>query len=117
MPTYVALIYGEDADWMDVAHRDQMAEYGEFGQAAEKVIVGGHALQPTSTATTVRVKGGKGGDVVTSDGPFAETKEVLGGFYALECADLDEAIRWAAQIPGAWRGSVEVRPVLDLGQG
>ena len=117
MPTYVALIYGEDADWMDEAHRDQMAEYGEFGQAAEKVLVGGHALQPTSTATTVRVQGGKGGDVVTSDGPFAETKEVLGGFYAIECADLDEAIRWAAQIPGAWRGSVEVRPVLDMGQG
>ena len=117
MPTYVALIYGEDADWMDEAHRDQMAEYGAFGEAAEKVIVGGHALQPTSTATTVRVQGGKGGDVVTSDGPFAETKEVLGGFYLLECADLDEAIRWAAQIPGAWRGSVEVRPVLDMGQG
>jgi hypothetical protein len=115
MPTYVALIYGEDADWTDEAHRDQMAEYGEFGEAAAKVIVGGHALKPTSTATTVRVKGGKGGDVVTSDGPFAETKEVLGGFYALDCADLDEAIRWAAQIPGAWRGSVEVRPILDLG--
>jgi hypothetical protein len=117
MPTYVALIYGEDADWMDEDHRDQMAEYAVFGQEAEKVITGGHALQPTSTATTVRVQGGRGGDVVTSDGPFAETKEVLGGFYTLECADLDEAIRWAAQIPGAWRGSIEVRPVLDTGQG
>jgi hypothetical protein len=117
MPTYVALIYGEDADWMDEAHHDQMGEYFAFGEAAEKVIKGGHALQPTSTATTVRVQGGKGGDIVTSDGPFAETKEVLGGFYALECADLDEAIRWAAQIPGAWRGSIEVRPVLDLGSG
>ena len=115
MPTYVALIYGEDADWMDESHRDEMAEYMAFGEAAEKVITGGSALQPTSTATTVRVQGGKGGDVVTSDGPFAETKEVLGGFYLLECADLDEAIHWAAQIPGAWRGSVEVRPVLQMG--
>jgi hypothetical protein len=117
MPTYVALIYGEDADWLDEAHRDESAEYAAFGQAAAKVIRGGHALQPTSTATTVRVEGGKGGDVVTSDGPFAETKEVLGGFYTLECADLDEAIRWAAQIPGARRGSIEVRPVLEMGPG
>ena len=117
MPTYVALIYGEDADWTDDAHRDQTAEYMAFGEAAAKVITGGEALLPTSTATTVRVHGGKGGDVVTSDGPFAETKEVLGGFYTLNCADLDEAISWAAQIPGAWRGSVEVRPVLDMSQG
>jgi hypothetical protein len=117
MPTYVALIYGEDADWLDEAHRDETAEYAAFGEAAAKVIRGGHALQPTSTATTVRVEGGKGGDVVTSDGPFAETKEVLGGFYSLECADLDEAIRWAAQIPGARRGSIEIRPVLEMGPG
>jgi hypothetical protein len=115
MPTYIALIYGEDVDWSDEQYRDVSAEYTAFGEAAEKVIVGGAALQPTSTATTIRVKGGKGGDVVTSDGPFAETKEVLGGYYALECADLDEAIRWAAQIPGAWMGSVEVRPLLEMG--
>jgi hypothetical protein len=115
MPTYVALIYGEDADWSDDAHSDETAEYMAFGEAAASVITGGHALQPTSTATTVRVHGGSGGDVVTSDGPFAETKEVLGGFYLLDCADLDEALRWAAQIPGAWRGSVEVRPVLEMG--
>ncbi len=115
MPTYVALIYGEDADWSDEANAEQMAEYATFGEDAAQVLRGGHALQPTSTATTVRVKGGKGGDVVTSDGPFAETKEVLGGFYSIEAADLDEAIKWAAQIPGAWRGSVEVRPVLEFG--
>jgi hypothetical protein len=117
MPTYVALIYGADADFTDADHADETAEYMAFGQAAEKVLTGGQALQPTSTATTVRVKGGKGGEVVTSDGPFAETKEVLGGFYQLECADLDEAISWAAQIPGAWRGSVEVRPIIDFGPG
>jgi hypothetical protein len=62
----------------------------------------------------VRVVGGRGGEVVTSDGPYAETKEVLGGFYLLEAADLDEAVRIAAGIPAAWDGAVEVRPVLPM---
>jgi hypothetical protein len=115
MPQYVALIYGEDGDWHAPEHADQMKEYGEFGENAASVIRGGNALQPTSTATTVHVKGGRGGDIVTTDGPFAETKEVLGGFFLLECKDLDEAIKWAAQIPGAWHGRVEVRPVLEIG--
>jgi len=79
------------------------------------VIRGGAALYQTSTATTVRVQGGKGGDVIATDGPYAETKEALTGFYLLECADLDEAIRVAAQIPAAWDGAVEVRPVIDFG--
>jgi len=93
-----------------------MQEYFNFGEAAAGVIAGGEALQPTSTATTIQVQGGaKGGDVVTTDGPFAETKETLGGFYLLDCKDLDEAISWAAQIPGAWHGKVEVRPVIDFG--
>ena len=121
MPRYAALIYearategtGTDADWAKV-----MAEYTDFGQtagAAGVISGGGEALQPTTTATTVHVKGGaKGGEVVTTDGPFAETKEVLGGFYLLDCANLDEALRWAAQIPGAWHGKVEVRPVIDF---
>ena len=120
MPRYAALIYeakategtGTDEDWARV-----MAEYTDFGDTAGAagVIGGGEALQPTATATTVHVKGGaKGGEVVTTDGPFAETKEVLGGFYLLDCADLDEALRWAAQIPGAWHGKVEVRPVIDF---
>jgi hypothetical protein len=61
------------------------------------------------------VQGGKGGDVVTSDGPYAETKEALTGFYLLECANLDEAIKVAAQIPAAWDGAVEVRPTIDFG--
>ena len=115
MPQYAALIYGEDGDWMAPEHAGQMAEYGAFGEAAAHVIRGGAALQPTSTATTIEVKGGKGGDLVTTDGPFAETKEVLGGFYLLEANDLDEAIKWASQIPGAWHGRVEVRPVLPMG--
>ncbi len=116
MPQYAALIYGEDADWTDEAHKDQYEEYNTFGQAAAAagVIRGGAGLQPTSTATTIEVKGGLGGEVVTTDGPFAETTEVLGGFYLIEAADLDEAIAWAAQIPGAWHGKVEVRPVMEM---
>jgi hypothetical protein len=74
------------------------------------VILGGEGLEPTSSATTVRVRDG---ERVLSDGPFAETKEQLGGFYLLECASLDEAIDWAAKIPGASTGSVEVRPVMN----
>lgn len=122
MPTYAALIYspaeaegmGTPDDWAKV-----MAEYNAFGEeaGAAGVIAGGEALEDTHTATTVHVEGGKGGTIVTTDGPFAETKEVLGGFYLLSCADLDEAISWAARIPGAWHGKVEVRPVIDFSQG
>ena len=85
-----------------------MTEYFEFGAAAAAVIRGGGALYPTSI-TTVRAPH-KGGDVVSTDGPYAETKEALTGFYLLDCADLDEAIAWAAKIPAAWNGAVEVRP-------
>lgn len=119
MPKYAALIYGPSEDegqgseevWAQV-----MAEYTEFGEkaGAAGVIAGGEALEDTNTATTIHVKGGKDGEVVHTDGPFAETKEVLGGFYLLDCADLDEALHWAAQIPGAWHGKVEVRPVMEF---
>ena len=73
------------------------------------VYVTGDALQPVSTATTVRVRNGK---TETMDGPFAETKEQLAGFYILDCANLDDAIRYAAMIPGALHGAVEVRPIM-----
>jgi hypothetical protein len=114
MPQYAALIYSADVDWTLPEYAEDTAEYAAFGEAAAAVLRGGAALYPTSTATTVRVSG-KGGDVVTSDGPYAETKEALTGFYLLECADLDEAIARAATIPGAWNGAVEVRPVIDFG--
>lgn len=120
MPRYAALIYGNEADDANPEIWAQMmTEYNEFGAAAGAagVIAGGEALQPTATATTITVQGGKGGDMITTDGPFAETKEALGGFYLLDCKDLDEALRWAAQIPGAWHGRVEVRPVIDFSQG
>ena len=116
MPTYAAIIYSADLDWTAPEQGEVMADYAEFGEAAAAVIRGGAALYPTATATTVRVTGGKGGDLVTSDGPYAETKEALTGFYLLECADLDEAVKVAARIPGAWDGAIEVRPVVDFGQ-
>src|SRR6185312_12227535 len=74
----------------------------------------GEALQPTATATTVRVENGR---TITTDGPFAETKEQLGGFYLVDCRDIDEAIELAARIPGATHGSIEIRPIWDLPSG
>jgi hypothetical protein len=116
MTLYAALIYGSEIDRGDGPPRGLSPEYAEFGRTAAAVIRGGEGLYPTSTATTVRVRGGKGGEVVTTDGPFAETKEVLNGFYLLECADLDEAVATAARIPAAWTGgAVEVRPVITFG--
>jgi len=81
----------------------------DMGQAG--VMLGGNALEGVSTATTVRVRDGK---MQTTDGPFAETKEQLGGYYLLDCKDLDEAIAWAGRIPSARFGSVEVRPVMKF---
>ena len=116
MTLYAAIIFSDDVDWSDPQYGKEMAEYGEFGRAAAAVIRGGQVLHPTSTATTVHVTGGKGGEVVTTDGPYAETKEVFNGFYLLECADLDEAVATAARIPAAWTGgAVEVRPVMQFG--
>ena len=115
MALYATLIYSRDVDWSQEEHADTTAEYSAFGAAAAAVIRGGAALYPTSTSTTVRVAGGKGGDVVASDGPYTETKEALTGFYLLECADIDEAVALAAQIPAAWDGgAVEVRPVIPM---
>jgi hypothetical protein len=113
---YLCTIYGEERQWSD-ATPEQMSEvlaaYGAFGEEAADVILGGEGLEPSSSATTVRVRDG---ERVLSDGPFAETKEQLGGFYLLECDSLDEAIDWAAKIPGASTGSVEVRPVMNYEQ-
>ncbi|MGD9792673.1 MAG: YciI family protein [Acidimicrobiia bacterium] len=114
MPQYAALIYMPDLDWTAPEQQAVTAEFGVFGEHNGQHIRGGAALYPTSTATVVRVTGGRGGSVVTSDGPYAETKEVLSGFYLIECADLEEAVKVAAQIPGAWNGAVEVRPVIPM---
>lgn len=117
MPQYATLIYSTDVDWSLPEYAEATATYGEFAAAAAAAIRGGAALYPTRTATTLHVEGGKGGTVVTTDGPYAETKEALTGFYLVEADDLDGAIAIAATIPAAWDGSgrVEVRPVIDFG--
>jgi hypothetical protein len=90
-----------------------LEEYMAFGEEMGKrgVLRGGERLRPTTDATTVRVRDG---EVLTSDGPFAETKEQMGGFYLVDCKDLDEAIEVAAKIPGARDGSIEVRPIWEM---
>ena len=112
---YLALIYGPEADpgtFTPEAFEAMMVEYDAFGKSAEAagVLRGGEPLQPAAMATTIRIRDGQR---TTTDGPFAETHEVLGGYYVLECPDLDEAIHWASQIPGARLGSVEVRPIME----
>jgi hypothetical protein len=114
---YLCLIYENERNWETMPKEESDAVMGEYFTFTENLrtsgrYVAGEALQPTPTATTVRVRGGK---VSTTDGPFAETKETLGGFYLVEAADLDEAIAWAAMIPGARHGCIEVRPVWDYG--
>jgi hypothetical protein len=112
---YLLTIYTDESRYATMTPEDSaklMADYGAFGQEAQEagVLLGGEGLQPTATATTVRVRDG---EAMFTDGPFAETREQLGGYYLLECADLDEAARWAAKIPDARSGSVEVRPIMD----
>ena len=112
---YLLTIYTDESRYASMTPEQSaqlMADYGAFGREAQEAgaLLGGEGLQPTSTATTVRVRDG---ETLFTDGPFAETREQLGGYYLLECADLDEATRWAAKIPDAKGGAVEVRPVMD----
>ena len=111
---YMALIYS--AEGSEAGYEgDMMADYGQFTQeaVAAGVFKAGDALMPVSDASSVQVRGGS---TAVTDGPFAETKEVLGGYYLLECADLDEAIKWAAKIPTAKYGTIEVRPLMIFDQ-
>jgi hypothetical protein len=110
---YMLTIYGDESVRPTPEQGAAMlAEYGVFTEElhASSVFVAGEGLERTPTATTVRVRDG---ERVVTDGPFADTKEALAGFYLLECANLDEAIGWAAKIPGAKSGSIEVRPVMN----
>ena len=111
---YALLIYTpeREGDVPPEVIADEMEGYNAFTEHVRSrgAMKGGEALDSVATATTVRVVDGK---TITTDGPFAETKETLGGFYLVEAADLDEAIAWAAMIPGAKRGCIEVRPVWD----
>jgi hypothetical protein len=110
---YLCLIYDDESIWATMSKEQAdalMGEYFAFTEAIRKSghYVAGEALQPVQTATTVRVRSGK---LSTTDGPFAETKEQLGGFYMIEAKDLNDAIQVASRIPSAKLGSVEVRPV------
>ena len=110
---YALLIYGnEQASFTEA---ESAAEYEAYDQFTKDIVdrglmQAGEALQPTSTATTVRVRND---ETLSTDGPYAETKEQLGGFYLVDCKDLDEAIETAAKIPGARDGSIEVRPIME----
>ena len=110
---YMALIY-TDPEATPEMNAQMADDYMTFTRRLNEagLMKAGDALQPVTTATSVRVRGGK---TETMDGPFAETKEHLGGYYLFDCADLDEAIKWAAQIPGAQYGTVELRPVVVFG--
>jgi hypothetical protein len=113
---YLCLIYGGEAEREQRTKEDlekMGAEYFEYTESirASGHYIGGNALQLTNTATTVRVRNGK---TTTTDGPFAETREQLGGYYLIEARDLNDAIQVAARIPGARIGSIEVRPIMEM---
>jgi hypothetical protein len=112
---YLLLIYTRESTEAvpDEVRQKEQAAYGAFTAdiRARGIFQAGEALEPTSTATTVQVRDGR---TITTDGPFAETKEALGGFYMIEAKDLDEAIELAARIPAAQHGSIEVRPIMEL---
>jgi hypothetical protein len=111
---YMLLIYTNEAEMAGMGTEDRQRMFGEYGEFSKAIKASGHfkagePLQPTATATTVRVRNGK---QLVTDGPFAETREQLGGFYLVEAKDLDEARGLAARIPGAKHGSIEVRPLM-----
>ena len=115
---YLCLIYEDEKAWMNASEADMekgMAEYNAFTDSIKKSgnYVGGEALQPTNTATSVRVRNGK---ISTTDGPYVETKEQLGGYYLINAKDLKDAVQVAARIPSARNGIIEVRPIQEFSQ-
>jgi hypothetical protein len=113
---YMLLIYENEVEFAGQSPETMKKLFGEYGEFTQGIIASGHfkagdPLQPTATATTVRVRGGK---QLVTDGPFAETREQLGGYYIVEAKDLDEARAIAARIPAARTGSIEVRPVQKM---
>ena len=110
---YLALIYADESAWERLSDADRESayeQYAEFSRAARDagVLVGGNELGSTSSATTVRVRGD---ERVVTDGPYTEVKEALGGYFVLDCPSLEDALDWAARIPAAGHGAVEIRPV------
>jgi hypothetical protein len=113
---YALLIYAAEKDWAALPKEEQGRIYNEYWEYSKELKASGkmtacEPLDPTSTATTVRVRNGK---VVPTDGPFADTKEQLGGIYVVDVKNLDEAMAWAARIPDARTGCIEIRPVMKI---
>ena len=113
---YILLIHDDEKAWGQLTDADRQKMYGEYGEFIQQIKatgqhLGGHQLQPTSAATSVRVRDGKR---LVTDGPFAETREQLGGFYLIDATDLDDAIAIASRIPPARKGTVEIRPILEM---
>ena len=112
---YMLLLFGDESSWEGLSE-DQVMEvteaYGKYSEDLEAAgaFVSGEGLQPSSTATTLRMSGG---ERLLTDGPFAESKEQVGGFYVLDCKDLDEALEWAEKCPASQDGTIEIRPVLN----
>jgi hypothetical protein len=112
---YMLIIAGHEGGWEDRTPEEAKAEMGRWFAYTQELedagaLLAGEGLQESATATTVRIR--EDGERVVTDGPFAETKEQVGGFYLIECADLDEALEWAKKVP-ARAGNIEVRPVMD----
>ena len=117
MTLYAALLYyPPERYWLDPAEAGTAPGYAKFFEAATTagVLRGGEALHPSDRACTVTIAGGEGGDVEVSQGSPGPATDVLGGFYLIEAADADQAVGWAARIPAAWRGRVELRPVVPM---
>jgi hypothetical protein len=113
---YLCLLYDDETEWERMSQEEMDAVFGEHmtfsdSHSASGHILGGEALQPSTTATTIRVRNGR---LSTTDGPFVESKEQLGGYYLLDAKDLNEAIQIASKIPSARSGAIEVRPVMDV---
>ncbi len=111
---YLVLIYDNEQVWTDMPQEQSQKLFGDYMAYTQEmskagVLRGGDALKPVSTATTVRIRDGK---TLTTDGPFAETKEQLGGYYLIDVPNLEEALKWAAKCPSSAIGSIEVRPVM-----
>jgi hypothetical protein len=111
---FMLLLWGEEGQWADMSQEDAAAEMARWEDYTNQLVaagamVSGEGLQASATSKTLRVENG---ERVVTDGPFAETKEQLGGFYVIECASTEEALDWAAKVPSAEQGSTEVRPVI-----
>jgi hypothetical protein len=112
---FMLLLWGDESQWEGASQEEAAAEMARWEDYSAQLVaagamVSGEALQPSATSKTLRVESG---EQVVTDGPFAETKEALGGFYVIECASIDEALEWAAKLPSAEYGATEIRPVMD----